>query len=131
MNEKNLKTNPKPVRMLYFWVGILATISYRIIIVFTDQQIFWIRLFWYIGTIGFVIYFIHRYQISEKRTQIIADHNLVEKVARLNEINGEDKEALRYIIKSLEISSEKINYIVIFVTSALALLAGIYLDFIK
>ncbi len=116
--------------MFYFWAGIVATISYRIIIVFTDQQIFWIRLFWYLGTIGFVVYFIHRYIISEKRAKVISEHNLDEKVAKLTEIDSEDKEALSYILKSLEISHERWNYIIIFLTSAIALLVGIYLDFI-
>ena len=116
--------------MFYFWAGIIATISYRIIIVFTDQQIFWLRLFWYIGTIGFVIYFIHRFIISEKRAKVIAEYNLDKKVANLTEIDNEDKEALNYIIKSLEVSHERWNYIIIFLTSTIALLAGIYLDFI-
>lgn len=131
MNNDYLKPNPKPVRMFYFWSGIIATISYRIIIIFTNNQIFWLKLFWYIGTVGFIIYFIHRYQISEKRSQVIIDHGLEEKVEGLNEINGDDKEALKFIIKSLEVSSERINYIVIFVSSVLALLIGIYLDFIR
>lgn len=128
---ENLKPHPKPVRLFYFWSGIIATIAYRIIIIFSDQQLFWIKFFWYVGTIGFVIYFIHRYQISEKRTQLIKTYHLDEKVAQTNEFNDNDKEALSYIIKSLGVSHERWNYIVIFVSSAIALLIGIYLDFIK
>ncbi|KKQ17921.1 MAG: hypothetical protein US31_C0013G0004 [Berkelbacteria bacterium GW2011_GWA1_36_9] len=128
---ENLKPHSKSIRMFYFWSGIIATIAYRIIIVFSDIQMFWIKFFWYIGTIGFVIYFVHRYQISEKRTQLIKQHDLEQKVAQLNEVTSDDKEALNYIIKSLGVSHERWNYIIIFVSSALALLAGIYLDFIK
>lgn len=128
---ENLKPHSKPIRMFYFWCGIIATIAYRIIIIFTDTQIFWIRLCWYIGTIGFVIYFIHRYQISEKRSSLVRVRKLDQKVDEMSNIDLEDKEALHYIFKSLSVSSERINYIVIFVTSVLALLAGIYLDFIK
>lgn len=117
--------------MFYFWSGIIATISYRIIIIFSAEQNFLIRLFWYIGTIGFVIYFIHRYQISENRARIILEHNLDEKVTQLSSLSGEDREALTYIIKSLEVSHERWNYIIIFISSILALLIGIYLDLIK
>ncbi len=117
--------------MFYFWSGILATIAYRIIIIFSNEQLFWIRLFWYIGTVGFVIYFIHRYQISMQRSRAITDHELDKKVAALKEMNDHDKNALGFILKSLEVSHERINYIVIFVSSAIAIIIGIYLDFIK
>lgn len=130
MDNNQLKPHPKPIRMIYFWSGVIATLSYRIIIIFTETQIFWIKLFWYIGTIGFVIYFIHRYQITESRAKLVAARNLDAKIKESN-LEAEDRNAAEYIFKSLKVSSEKWIYIIIFVSSALALLAGIYLDFLK
>lgn len=128
---EKLQPHSKSIRIFYLCVGVIATIAYRIIIIFSADQNFLIRLFWYIGTIGFVIYFIHRYQISEKRSKIISDHNLDEKVAQITSLGQEDKESLSFVIKSLKVSSERWNFIVIFVTSVIALLIGIYLDLIK
>lgn len=124
-------THSALARVLFFWSGIIATVAYRIIIVLTDIDQFWIKFSWYIGTIGFVIYFAHRYQVSERRNEIIINHQLKEKIESLKELAAEDKEALSYILYSLESSKEKWNYIVIFATSALALMAGIYLDFLR
>ncbi len=126
-----LKVHSKGVRTFYLWSGIIATIAYRIIIVMTDVSSFWIKLSWYIGTVGFILYFMHRYEISEKRTKIIKAQNLEEKVSQLDNLEEKDKAAMKYIFHSLRVSSEKLIYIVIFVSSALALLAGIYLDFIR
>ncbi|MBM2820744.1 MAG: hypothetical protein HW405_504 [Candidatus Berkelbacteria bacterium] len=111
--------------------GIIATVAYRIIIVLTNTSDYWIKFTWYIGTIGFIIYFIHRYQISERRIKIIKDYRLKEKIGQIENLGYEDKEAMKYIFHSLDVSSEKIIFIVIFVSSALALIAGIYLDFLK
>ena len=61
------KANPKIMREFYFWIGIIATVAYRIIIVLNFYSSFWVKISWYIGTIGFTIYFIHRYRISQKR----------------------------------------------------------------
>ena len=126
-----LKVHSKPIRAFYLWAGIIATIAYRIIIVMTDVNTFWIKLSWYVGTIGFIIYFMHRYDISEKRAKIIKEYNLEGKVSQIQNLDEKDKSAMKYILHSLGVSSEKTIYIVIFVTSALALFAGIYLDFIR
>jgi len=86
---------------------------------------------WYIGTIGFVIYFAHRFQISEKREKLIVDTKLIHTVSVMDEFTHEQKDALHYILGTLVSSRERWNYIFIFVTSALALIIVIYLDFIR
>lgn len=126
-----LKVHSKPIRTFYLWAGIIATIAYRIIIVMADVNTFWIKLSWYVGTFGFILYFMHRYDISEKRAKIIKEYGLEGKVSQIQNLDEKDKSAMKYIFHSLRISSEKTIYIVIFITSALALLAGIYLDFIR
>lgn len=129
VNIENLKPHSKTIRLFYFLTGIIATVAYRIIIVLTGVSSFWIKTAWYIGTIGFVVYFIHRFQISEQRKHTIAEYHLDEKVNNLTELNEDEKKAMHFVFKSLEVSSEKWIYIIIFITSGLALLAGIYLDF--
>lgn len=124
------KEHSKLIRDFYFWSGIVATFAYRIIIVLNFYSNFWVKVTWYIGTIGFIIYFIHRYQISDRRAKLIKDHQLREKIRQLSQINGEDREALDYILRTLVTTKEKWNSIFIFVMSGLALLAGIFLDFI-
>jgi len=128
MNQ--LQASPKFMREFYFWTGILATVAYRIIIVLNFYSSFWVKISWYIGTIGFVIYFIHRYQIAEKRDRLIEDNNMVQKVDQVKELSENDKAIMRYIFKTLSSSKAKYNYYAIFLLSGLALILGIIFDFV-
>ncbi|MBU1202769.1 hypothetical protein KKH39_01870 [Patescibacteria group bacterium] len=129
---EQVKASPKALRLFYFWAGIVATFAYRIIIVLNFYSTTWVKIFWYIGTVGFIIYFIHRFDVSKKRASLIVDHRLREKLDKntLDELEGDDKEALAYILKTLVSSKEKWNYYAIFILSGLALIVGILLDFI-
>lgn len=124
------KPHPKSIRLFYFWVGIFATFIYRLIIVLTDVSAFWVKVAWYVGTIGFIIYFWHRYEISETRAKLIRERNLTQKVASLSTVDADDKAALGYILGTLSSTKEKWNYIAIFVFSGIALIIGIILDFV-
>ncbi len=118
------------VRSFFFWIGIIATIAYRIVIVLAHADPVWLKTSWYIGTVGFIIYFWHRYQISELRSSLIKQNQLGAKITQIHTLSADDKESLEYIFKTLQSSKERWNYIFIFVSSGLALLVGIYLDFI-
>lgn len=124
-------THPKWQRIFYFWAGIIATFCYRIIVILNFYGKVWVQISWYVGTVGFILYFWHRYQISEKRAKLIQQHNLPAKVDLLQELSQDDKKAMAYIFTTLQSSREKWNNIFIFVVSGLALLIGIYLDFIR
>ena len=124
------KEHSKFLRNFYFWSGIIATLAYRIIIVLNFYNNTWVKISWYIGTIGFIIYFVHRYQISDKRTKLIKNNRLREKIKQSSQINDQDTAALDYILRTLVTSKEKWNYIFIFAMSGLALITGIILDFV-
>ncbi len=129
MNKPKLHSNS--VRLFFFWMGIIATFCYRAIVVVNNYSHFWAQMFWYIGTIGFIIYFIHRYQISQNRAKLLKKYNLAQKIESLSELSPEEKSAVTYIFDTLQSSREKWNSIFIFAASFLALILGIYLDFIK
>lgn len=122
------KLNSSAYRILIFIVGVIATIAYRIVVVLNHYSQFWVEVFWYIGTIGFVWYFGHRYVIENRRDRLIKKLNLVKKIKSGQSINPEDKTALLYILKSLETSLAKWNYIAIFFFSFLAMAYAVYVD---
>lgn len=122
--------HPRIVREFYFWAGIIATLAYRIIIVLNNIDAAWVQISWYIGTVGFIVYFIHRYEISNKRAELITENQLAQKIDERKELTDEDRAALGYILRTLKTTKEKWNYIVIFVSSGIALAIGIYLDFL-
>ena len=82
--EEVIKPNPKPIRLFFFWTGIIATIAYRIIIVLNFYSPMWVKISWYIGTIGFIIYFWHRSDIQKKRAALVDEHNLRERPTSRN-----------------------------------------------
>ncbi len=127
---KVIEPNPKPVRLFFFLAGIIATIAYRIIIVLNFYSPLWVKVSWYIGTVGFILYFGHRYNVARKRAKLIKDYSLIEAVQKAGCIDAQKKEALYYLVKTSLTSKSRWNSAVIFILSVLALITGIILDFL-
>lgn len=123
------RTHSSFARNLFFIIGVLATLAYRAIGVIEDTII--IKSLWYFGTIGFIIYFAHRYNASERRSRLIIENNLEAKINRADGLSELDKASMEYIFHTLRSSKEKWNSVVIFASSIIALLIGIYLDFLS
>ena len=104
-------------RWFFFWSGIVATIAYRLINILGQFGSVWVNIAWYIGTVGFIIYFAHRFQISKRRSRVIEGNRLVETVEHTPGLSARERGGLLYVLYSLESSKEKWNYIVIFLVS--------------
>ena len=115
-------------RIFIFLVGVIATIAYRLVIVLNYYSQFWVEVSWYIGTIGFVWYFGHRWRIENRRDKLIEKLGLIKKIEAGQPLAAEDKTALLYVLTSLETSLARWNYIAIFVFSGLAMAYAIYVD---
>jgi hypothetical protein len=126
--SNSVHASPSWMRNVFFWFGIIATVSYRSIVVLNHYSTTISLIAWYVGTIGFILYFWHRYIVSEKRVKLIKEHDLINAVAKTN-LSKDQIEANEYILTTLLSTKEKWNYIVIFVTSVVAMGIGIYLDF--
>ncbi len=134
MNQVNsqqvIEPNPRPIRLFFFWAGIIATVAYRIIIVLNIYNPLWVKVSWYIGTIGFILYFWHRFRVAQKRTDLIEKYDLVGAVDKAQGIDDQKKLALRYLVKTSLTSKSRWNSALIFILSVLALVIGIILDLI-
>ena len=120
--------NSKFYRRWMFVLGIIATIAYRIIVVLNSYNQIYVQIAWYIGTIGFVWYFAHRFNVENRRDKLITSMDLEEKIRNNKVLNHEEKESLVYILKGLQTSLSKWNYIAIFFFSAIALIYGFFQD---
>jgi hypothetical protein len=107
--------------------GIIATIAYRIIIVLNFYDPFWVKVAWYIGTMGFILYFGHRYSIQKKRANLVEKYGLIH-LAQETKAKGKQKKALEYIVRTTLNSKSQWNSLFIFVLSLLALVVGILMD---
>ena len=125
------KISNKNYRLLVFWIGIAATFAYRVIVVLNHYSAFWVEVAWHIGTIGFIWYFAHRFRVENNREKIIAERKLIYKIHRQKNLSEEDREALKYVLKSLRSSKAKWNYVAIFFFSAIALLYALIMDIVN
>ena len=124
------KPSPKPIRLFYFWIGLAATVAYRLIIVFSFYSSVWVKISWYVGTLGFILYFWHRYRIQDKRARLVEEHDLVNAVKATKYKNDEQKQAMNYIVKTTLTSKARWNSLIIFVLTVLALVVGIIMDLV-
>ncbi|MFA5184524.1 MAG: hypothetical protein WC456_03265 [Patescibacteria group bacterium] len=124
------KLSHKLYRVWIFALGVSATIAYRIIIFLDGYEPYLMRAVWYVGTIGFVWYFIHRFRIENRRDRLITDLKLADKISDQTPLDAEERAALTYILSGLQTSLAKWNYIVIFIVSTLALAFSVYQDII-
>ncbi|OKY76977.1 MAG: hypothetical protein BM485_00200 [Desulfobulbaceae bacterium DB1] len=115
-------TLPPAVINLFFAIGLISALCFRALMAVKDFQPQLFRAVWYVGIIGYVLFFSFRYSIAWKRKKTISDYNLISKVEQGHPLSPEDREALSYLLSSLQKSRESLNYLFIFATSVLAIL---------
>lgn len=123
--ENHLAPGSKYIRFFFFIAGIVATIAYRITPFLTPL---WVKISWYIGTVGFIFYFAHRSHIEKKRADLVREYNLVDVVDK-SDILPEEKSAVSYLVKTSLTSKARFNSIFIWVSSAVALVFSLLVDF--
>ncbi len=122
--SKKIHPGSAVLRFFFFLSGIVATIAYRITPFLTPLQV---KIAWYVGTIGFILYFWHRSHIENKRANLVKDHNLVDVVEK-SDMQGEEKIAVSYLVKTSLTSKARYNSTFIVVVSLLALIFSIAMD---
>jgi hypothetical protein len=127
--KEEIKQISMPTRFSFFLVGIIATLAYRIIIVLNFYDPGWVKVSWYIGTVGFILYFGHRFDAQRRRVKLIEDYDLHKVVKKVKGIKPQQKSALTHVIRTTYTSKSRWNSAVILILSVLALIVGIIFDF--
>ncbi len=119
-------TLPSLIINLFFIIGLLSALSFRALLVIKELFPEFFRPVWYLGIIGYIVFFSYRYFISVKRKKAISHNKLISKVKQ-NKLSIDDRRVIAYLLASIEKSKENLNYLFIFATSALAILLDIML----
>jgi hypothetical protein len=127
----NIQTDSKPLRLFYFYLGIIATFAYRIIIVLNFFEPAYVKIAWYVGTIGFILYFWSRYRVVQQYHELIEAQDLEKALEDPAKMRKEQTQALTHIVSTLKTTKAQLNYVIIFILSFLALIAGIGLDLLE
>jgi hypothetical protein len=115
----------------FLFIGLLATIAIRVVNFFLDSNPLWAKIFWYAGVGGFFVYFLYKFRQDRNIQKELKKRLLSQKLSNNQEISAEDRRFLKAILCELKSNKDTINYFFIFLTSGLALIIGIYLDFLK
>jgi hypothetical protein len=126
--KKNKYLLPAFYINFFFIIGIISALAVRALIIFNNINKDLIRPAWYIGVVGYIIFFGFRYWISYKRKKLISGFNLIEKLQSNTGFSNDDKEVLEYLLLSLHKSRENINYLFIFAMSFIAIVIDVYLS---
>lgn len=120
---------PKWMIYLFFFIGVLSALSIRVLIVFQHLNPAYVRLFWYIGTLGYFIFFMYRYFISNKRKRAVRNFDLIRKIEGGGELSIDERRVVGYLLKSIDNSLENYNYMVIFLSTAVAIVVDLLLAY--
>ena len=104
-----------------FSLGLSTAIAVRALIILDHVRPSLVRPVWYFAVLGNFVFFLYRYQITEKRKKAVNNHQLIEKLSTQQPLSADDQDVLLYLLTSLRKSPEHINYLVIFVFSILAI----------
>jgi hypothetical protein len=128
MGKSTVHIVPKYVIYGFFILGLISAIAFRTIIVIQHLEPEWIRPVWYTGTIGYFLFFLYRYMITQKRKKAIKEFQLIEKVKANASLTDKDREVVLYLLSSVKYSLEDINYAIIFLLSVIAIAADLFLS---
>ncbi|MFH1415665.1 MAG: hypothetical protein ABIH89_06240 [Elusimicrobiota bacterium] len=109
---------------IFVIIGMIASIAMRIVPVYG-------KIAWYIGVIGFFVFFIYKYKVFKSRSEIIEHNDLIKKIGGHENLTEEDYDMVSKILCGISSVKERINYLFIFVLSAVALLIAAYFDLNK
>jgi len=113
----------------YFILGLSTAIAFRALIVIDHVQPTWVRPVWYFGVLGNFVFFLYRFRVSVRRKKAVNEFQLIEKIQSGDPLTALDQEVIIYILRSIKLSPENINYLIIFLFSLLAIGLDISLSY--
>ena len=114
---------------IFFIIGIVATLAIRIVTLIMHFNPLYGKISWYIGVGGFLIFFMYKFKVLNERSNKISQQNILDKINRKEDLNENDYYLIRIILCNINSKKERINFLFIFVLSAITLLIAVYIDF--
>jgi hypothetical protein len=86
---------------------------------------------WYVGVVGFAVFFAYKFRVDRARARIIRDSGLKDRILGGGSIEKNEREMIGALLCALTSKKDRINYFIIFVSSVAALVLAVYFDFIR
>ena len=117
--------------LIFFIIGLIAIIAVRAVTILEHVKPIYGKIAWYVGILGFFVYFAYKYKIEYDRSKLIKTSKLMDKILQGDSIEKEDREIIGSVLCALSSNKDRINYFIIFSSSAVVLIIAIYLDFLR
>jgi hypothetical protein len=119
------------VSWVFFIIGIIATIAVRVVTVLIHVNPLYGQIAWYIGVAGFLVFFVYKFRVDHTRSRLIRNSKLMNKISQSDKIEKDDRALISSVLCALSSNKDSINYFVIFISSAIALVIAVYFDFFR
>ena len=129
MEKEKLVIEPAYKIYGFFVLWLATAIAFRALIIFGHVQPTWVRPVWYFGVLGNFVFFFYRFRVSGRRKRAVAEYQLIEKIQSGEVLSSMDREVIIYILRSIKLSPENINYLIIFLFSLIAIALDLALSF--
>lgn len=113
---------------IFFLVGVIATIAIRAVTLLDAHNPVHGKIAWYIGVAGFFVFFIYKFKVDHSRSRVIKEAKISHKIHNHETLRPEDYRLIGSILCSLKSRKDLINYVLIFLTSIMALAIALYFD---
>jgi hypothetical protein len=127
MERRAPHTVPHYIIYGFFGLGLLTALAFRAILVVQHLEPGWVRPLWYFAVGGNFFFFLFRSHITRKRKRAVESFRLIEKLEADACLEDEDREVAIYLLNSIRVSKENMNYVIISLFSILAILADLVL----
>ncbi len=117
------------ISWVFLFVGVIATISIRVVNLVLHFGLFWPKFFWYLGVTGFFLYFLYKFRQDRQLRRKLAEHQIQAKLSGAQSFTQQDKDFLNDMLCRMQSNKDGVNYFFIFASSAIVLLLAIYQDF--
>ena len=109
----------------YMALGLATAIAFRLLIIIDHIEPDWVRPVWYFGVLGNFVFFYYRFNVTKKRKRAIRKNRLIEKIESGAILDEKDRNALVYLLRSIDLSPESFNYLIISIFSVIAIIMDI------
>ena len=113
------------------FIGVIATISIRLVNLVLHFGMFWPKFFWYVGVAGFFLYFLYKFHQDKALRRTLEDHPIQRKLSLGDPLTEVEKEFLNTLFCRLRSTKDSINYFFIFASSGIVFILAVYQDFFK
>ena len=94
---------------IYFIIGLIATVSVRLVSLFMDYNVIYAKIAWYVGVIGFFIFFLYKFRVETNRAKLIIEKNLMSKIRGNRQLEEDDYGLVSSILCGLSSNKDRIN----------------------